>query len=357
MKDFRAVGRRHGQRRVSGALAAARRSVTRKFANKGVLVLLYHRVAELARDPWSLCVLPAQFAQHLGVLKERTCPIRLSELGAHLGTHLFQRPRVAITFDDGYADNLRQAAPLLGDLGIPATVFVVSGAIRERREFWWDELERIVFEPDGIGGTRQLTLANRTIAWTIAEFGTAERDDWLAWKEETPTSAHRVYRELYGILSVLPSDERRALMDDFIRQARLSYAARPTHRALSCEEVRELAASSLIDIGVHTVSHPVLSSLPLAQQIKEIVEAKAELESLIGMPMRHFSYPYGKHEHYDRNTIEVVRRAGFEFAYVNEPGIAGPSIDRFQIPRVVVPALDGPEFAEWLTSCLATLAC
>jgi peptidoglycan/xylan/chitin deacetylase (PgdA/CDA1 family) len=318
-------------------------------------VLLYHRVSELRRDPWSLCVSPGQFEQQLQILRESAHPIGLSELGANLGRRVFRRPPVAVTFDDGYADNLHQAGPLLRQFGIPATVFAVSGAVREGREFWWDELEKIVFEPQGTSATRQVMLLGRTFTWRPPENGAAERDDWQAWKDETPTPAHGIYRELYGILSVLPPEDRKTLLDDLIHQADVSPAARASHRPLSCAELRELAHSSGIDVGVHTVTHPVLSRLPVAQQAQEVLQAKSELETITGKPMRQFSYPYGKREHWDSNTVEVVQRAGFEYAYTNEPGIAGASIDRFQVPRVVVPALDGPAFAQWMRHCLDTL--
>jgi peptidoglycan/xylan/chitin deacetylase (PgdA/CDA1 family) len=327
--------------------------ILRSYLRKGVLVLLYHRVSELRRDPWSLCVTPARFAQQLQVLREKAHPIRLSELTANLRRRMF-RPAVAVTFDDGYADNLHQAAPLLRHFGIPATVFAVSGAIREGREFWWDELEKIVFEPEGTRGLRQVTALGRRFTWSPPENGAAERDSWRAWKDQAPTPAHEVYRELYGILSALPPADRRTLIEDLVHQAGVSPAARATHRPLSCAELRELAQSPTIDIGVHTVSHPVLSRLPVAQQAQEVLQAKSDLETITGKPMRQFSYPHGKREHWDRNTIELVRSAGFEYAYTNEAGVADVSLDRFQMPRVVVPADEGA-FARWLRRCLGTL--
>jgi peptidoglycan/xylan/chitin deacetylase (PgdA/CDA1 family) len=344
------------RRRSPGPITALSQSLFGAYRSKGVLVLLYHRVAEPPRDPWSLCVSRAQFAQQLRVLREWMHPIPLSALGAHLETRVFRRPRVAIAFDDGYADNLYEAAPLLRACGIPATMFVVSGAVRAGREFWWDELERIVFEPSSSRRSRQVEVQGRTVTWTIPENRMVVCDPWQAWGDDTPTPAHGVYRELYGVLSVLPPEKRTTLLDDFIEQTGLDSAARATHRPLSCDELRELAGSPLIEIGVHTVSHPVLSRLPVARQAQEVLEATTDLESMTGLRMHQFSYPYGKRDHYDRNTIEIVRSAGFDFAYVNEPGLAGVSVDRFQVPRVVVPALNGPEFAGWLAHVLPMLA-
>jgi peptidoglycan/xylan/chitin deacetylase (PgdA/CDA1 family) len=263
---------------------------------------------------------------------------------------------VAVTFDDGYADNLHQAAPLLRDYAIPATVFVVSGVLPQDREFWWDELERVVFEPAANRTTRELNLPGRTLAWAVPDNTVASCDPWQAWTDETPTPAHAGYRILYRLISALPPDERRGLMDDLIEQAGLNSTGRPTHRALSCEELQELARSPLIEIGAHTASHPALSKLSGTHQAREVLQGKSELEALTGTPVRFFAYPYGKREHYNRDTIEVVRSAGFDFACVNEPGLATLSVDRLQIPRVVVPALDGPDFARWLGHCLSTLA-
>jgi peptidoglycan/xylan/chitin deacetylase (PgdA/CDA1 family) len=325
------------------------------FRSRGVLVLLYHRVTELARDPWSLAVPPSLFAQQLDVLRKHADCVQLDAAVKHPGARMFQRPRIAVTFDDGYADNFHEAATILNSLGIPATVFVVSGAVGNDREFWWDELERIVFDSNG-ARIRQVDVFSRLISWRVPETSGQDKDTWQAWQDDTPSDAHRAYRELYLTLSSLPPDERNATMDDLVSQTQLARGARPTHRTLSFDEVRNMAGMPMIEIGVHTVSHPILSRLPPDQQTWEIAQAKSDLESITGSTMRHFSYPYGKSEHYDRQTIDLVRDAGFESACTNEPGITTSSVDRFRIPRVVAPALPGPQFERWLTHCLATVA-
>src|SRR5262245_38704479 len=110
------------------------------------IVLLYHRIARVSQDPWSLCVTPEHFAEHLQVL-HRYQRIRLSQVGqtrSRLGCPTLS---VAITFDDGYADNLHEAARLLKCFDTPATFFLVTGYIGSAREFWWDELEKVILTP------------------------------------------------------------------------------------------------------------------------------------------------------------------------------------------------------------------
>ena len=95
------------------------------------LILLYHRVANAELGPHSnvsgLSVTPEHFEQQLAVLRRRFAPLRLRDLLE--SPPRFRHPAVAVTFDDGYADNLHAALPLLERFGIPATFFVTSGML------------------------------------------------------------------------------------------------------------------------------------------------------------------------------------------------------------------------------------
>ena len=105
------------------------------------VILLYHRVADLPSDPQLMAVTPRHFAEHLEVIRQSCRPLRLHDLGEALPDR-----SVVVTFDDGYADNLHHAKPLLAAHDVPATVFVTSGYVGSDREFWWDDLERILLE-------------------------------------------------------------------------------------------------------------------------------------------------------------------------------------------------------------------
>src|SRR5581483_1553008 len=101
----------------------------------GTLILCYHRVAEGVEDPFHLCVRPGNFAAHLEEMTRTREPSTLAGGPAPSG-----RPRVVVTLDDGYRDNLATALPIAEAKGVPITVFVTSGILRGHHGFWWDRL-------------------------------------------------------------------------------------------------------------------------------------------------------------------------------------------------------------------------
>src|SRR5215207_9718003 len=116
---------------IRHGIGRLRRSVLRpqrRFDNKG-LILMYHRVAYLHSDPWNLAVTPQRFSQHLEILRQHTKPVSLRQLFEGLLNDNTDEYLVAITFDDGYADNLYNAKPLLERYNFPATFFLTTGYI------------------------------------------------------------------------------------------------------------------------------------------------------------------------------------------------------------------------------------
>ena len=84
-----------------------------------------------------LCVAPGRFAEHMAVLRNNYNPVPLSQICQWD----FSKNTVVVTFDDGYVDNLLWAKPILERFDIPATIFVTTGYVEDKRPFWWDELE------------------------------------------------------------------------------------------------------------------------------------------------------------------------------------------------------------------------
>ena len=101
----------------------------------GTLILCYHRVAEGVEDPFHLCVRPGNFAAHLEEMSRSREPLTLSDVAVPS-----RRPRVVVTLDDGYRDNLANALPIAESKGVPITVFVTSGILGDHHGFWWDRL-------------------------------------------------------------------------------------------------------------------------------------------------------------------------------------------------------------------------
>jgi peptidoglycan/xylan/chitin deacetylase (PgdA/CDA1 family) len=342
-----------GERTLRRVAARIRRQFSRR-----ALILLYHRVAEAGTDPWQLAVTPQHFGEHLEVLRRFSRPMPLQTLSAGLRSGSLPRHTVLVTFDDGYADNLLQAKPLLEKYEVPATVFITTGYTGEDREFWWDELDRIFLQPGALPGALRLSLNGMEHVWQL---GAASNYDeaakrrnlrWRAWQPDDPTSRHTVYRSLWQMMHPMSDHERRQVNNELLAWAGVTASARPTHRALTPAEITELAQGGLVEVGCHTVTHPQLSALGAESQRDEIRRSKAQLEERLGQPVTSFAYPYGRECDYTQETAALVQEAGFDCACTTSAALVERHADPFQLPRFQVEDMDGESFArrlsEWL---------
>jgi peptidoglycan/xylan/chitin deacetylase (PgdA/CDA1 family) len=132
------------------------RRLRTRLTGRWGMILLYHRVCESPLDPWQLSVTPRHFAQHLEVIRRKWRPMPLGPLVRALREGQRLERAVAVTFDDGYADNLLAAKPLLERYDIPATVFVATGCLEGGWGFWWDELESLLLRAGELPPTLDL---------------------------------------------------------------------------------------------------------------------------------------------------------------------------------------------------------
>jgi peptidoglycan/xylan/chitin deacetylase (PgdA/CDA1 family) len=278
---------------ATNRLRRAGRQLANRFKPRA-LILLYHRIATLDSDPWILGVAPHHFAEHLEVLRRYSHPMRLQDLTLALERNQLPKQSVVITFDDGYADNLYNAKPTLERYDIPATIFLPTGSIGREREFWWDELDRIFLQPGTLPETLDLTISERKYRWKLDRAAHYSRETslscrhWRAW-EDAPSSRHSLYSSLWQLLHVVTEKERDRVMNQLLDWAGMRPMCRPSHRSLTLEEVFALAEEELIELGAHTVTHPVLSSLPEAAQRHEILMSKRRLQDLLNRPVSSFS--------------------------------------------------------------------
>lgn len=327
----------------------------------GGIVLLYHRVADCPSDPHSLCVSPQNFSEHLEVLRQQAHPSGLQKFADSLKTGQPIRRAVAITFDDGYADNLYFAKPLLERYEIPATVFLTSNHLGSDREFWWDELERIFLQPGNLPTTLELEIEGRLYRWSLNSAVTYSESQFQAfqyWRcgfpeKNDPTPRQRCYRALYRLLRRLSEEKKQTLMQTLRKWAGLDKSGRATHLPLTVGEVRKLIAQNLIEIGAHTQTHPVLSALPEARQRIEIQQSKIQLQEMLGVPIKSFAYPHGGIFDFTGRTMELVRECGFTSAFSACFDVVWRWHDLYRIPRISVGNVDGETFAKHLNWLLA----
>lgn len=314
----------------------------------GVVILLYHRVIDLPSDPLLLCVTPEHFAEHLEVIARFNRQLKLRELSASLRNRKVPTGSIVVTFDDGAKDNLYNAKPLLERHGIPATVFVASGYTGTGRELWWDELDRLLLAPEDLPEKLTLTINGSIFEWEFSHIKeqTQSGDDnrWSVLKDAAPGSRNGLYRSLHQLLRPLSPERRNDVIEQLRAWSGRGAVGRRTHETLSADEIRELEKDGLVEIGAHTVWHPVLASLPEVEQTAEIVQSKSDLERIVEQPIRSFAYPYGTLADYNRGTVNIVRNAGFECACSNYTGVIHGWTNRFELPRFVVQDWDGDTF-------------
>lgn len=261
-----------------------------------LVILLYHRVCNLSDDPFQLAVSPENFSAQLRYLKENWRLIRLADA--------FQQrdePAVAITFDDGYADNLLYALPILEACGVPATFFITTGYLDTDDGYWWDEL---------------------ALRGEMAD------------------------RERHGFLKALQPEERRNYLAETGQRHNRSVTCSEMNRSLTSSQLQQLAASPLVDIGSHGVSHTSFSILSVKMQMNEFKDSRDRLMQLLERDISAFSYPFGGAEDIAEESSQLCRSADYSYAVVNIPGQVHRWTNPYRLPRNLVRDWPMSVFAE-----------
>jgi peptidoglycan/xylan/chitin deacetylase (PgdA/CDA1 family) len=315
------------------------------------VVLVYHRIADVSVDPWSVCVSPAHLAEHLEILARYTRPLQPGDLVQRVAGGADSEHAVGVTFDDGYADLLLAARPLLERAGVPATMFIATGAIDSSEEFWWDAVERALLHDRPLPPRLRLPLGGAHREWSLAGASSVAPPSagrpWRAW-DPPPTRRHALYLAVWQALLGLTTADRRHAVAELLAWAGLGASARPSHRTLREQELIALADGELIEIGAHTVAHPVLASMTPAEQHGEVAGSRLMLRSMLGRDVRTFAFPFGKPEHVGADATATVRSAGFTAAFLNVHGTVTAGTDPFAVPRVFVDDIDGEAFGRLL---------
>jgi peptidoglycan/xylan/chitin deacetylase (PgdA/CDA1 family) len=314
---------------ASGVESALRRR-RRQLGEPRVFVLFYHDVsapdvtaaagiptAALYPDPAEPegVISAGRLQRQLRYLKRRYRFASLSQAAARLARPgALREDLVVVTFDDGYAGNFEAALPVLREEGVPATVFVTTGFL-DGGGLWFDRARRLLTAAlaagRGLPGRQRRVLEAAFGKWP----GRARRLEW---------GVERLKR--------LGPEARRRLLDEL---AAAGLPLGPPARPLSWNQVRTMAAMG-IEIGCHTVSHPLLSQLPPAAQAEEIVGARDRLRQELGEAPTAFAYPNGTADDFTPATCEVLRDAGFDVACTTLRGANRPGCDPLRLRRIGV---------------------
>lgn len=317
------------------------------------VVLCYHRVAALESDPQLLAVDPERFDRQMEILCREAVAVPLRDLVSRLLRGLPLGRRVAVTFDDGYADNLEIAKPILEKYAVPATVFVVAGMVDSRREFWWDELERLLLLSPPPAKPLDLTIGGHVVTWDpprgeVAEPPRTDRVAWTVEEDRDPSPAHTLYRKLVTCFRSASPGAQETAIDRLRDWAGRDETPRYTHRTMGSDELRRLADGGLVRVGSHGLAHVDFSGLSSVHRRRQMVESKMLLERAAGALVDEFAYPFGTTAELPDNDAANLAGVGYRLACANVRGTVSTATDPFRLPRFVARDWSAEEFARRL---------
>ena len=285
------------------------------------IVLVYHRIADLKKDVQLLSVAPQKFEEQTIYLKSRFNIITLQELVRDLKNKKIKKKSLVITFDDGYADNLFNAKPILEKHNIPATFFITTDTLNSNREFWWDSLER-VFLDYNLQPLNPIDIKINNIRFFKSNI--------------TANILESIYKEAYALMRKLSTEDRDAVLNYFLNWANLGESVRDNYRPLNKSELVKLSLNNLFEVGSHSKSHCSLNKQKIDIQKNEISNSKSMLDNILSKSIKSFSYPYGTINHYSNNIINIVKESKYNCGVTTIQRPVYNDTDSFQIPRILV---------------------
>jgi peptidoglycan/xylan/chitin deacetylase (PgdA/CDA1 family) len=264
--------------------------------------------------------------------------VTLTEAVARLRTGRGRVPFAALTFDDGYRDNLDAALPVLERHGAPMTLFVTPGFAERSARLWWVELEEAVRRLD-------------RIALKLGDFEFA-----AACRNEAEKNA--AYDALYWRLREGPEERMLGIVSRLADEAHIDAAALVEDLCLDWDGLSTLARHPLVAIGAHSLTHPTLAKYDAARVREEMAGSREAIRRRLGVTPAHFSYPLGDRQSAGAREFALAAELGFAGAVTTRPGVLFPAHARhlLALPRISVNGLfqDARRF-ETLLSGVPTL--
>ena len=299
------------------------------FAKARAVVLMYHSVVEDPAETANTIRISqsrASFEMQMSVLARRFHPVSMEQITefAAAGGRLPRWP-VAVTFDDGFADNYDVALPILGRYRIPATFYIMADAVETGTPPWYCRLNF------AFGSTSEREWRHLENGRSF-ELGSADGKKAalsLAWDlgaARSGAAQEQLVRQIEESLQVAPLDARSGLM-------------------MNWEQVRALKKAGHI-IGGHTLSHPNLAHVTEEEARSEIRGCKERIEEKLGEAIEHFSYPHpALNPQWTPQTLAITREAGFRSAVLTTPGAVLPGDQPLSLKRI--PAVKDFDLWKW----------
>jgi peptidoglycan/xylan/chitin deacetylase (PgdA/CDA1 family) len=272
-------------------------------------ILIYHRV--LPKEDFMRPNEPTvdTFDWQMELISKYFSPLSLTDALALMEKGMLPKNAICVTFDDGYADNEKYALPILTKWKVPATVFVSTAFINGG--IMWNDIVIEVLRNSG----EQFCLDSIGLGTHITKTNDQKRE------------------AAYDIISRIKHMESSKRSDVIKSIVSICTTKLPTDLMLKDEELLNLVKAG-IEIGGHTVNHPILAKLSNEKVLEEVLQGKNTLEKIINKKIRYFAYPNGKpSQDYKLDQVEMVKKSGFEAALSTVWGVSSSKSDKFQLAR------------------------
>ncbi len=280
-----------------------------------VPVVMYHRISR-DPDPFFPAVSAKVFEKQMEYIKHAYHVISLDELiGYWAKGEEAPSGSLAVTFDDGDACAWSLAYPVLKKFEIPITVFLASGPTEENGFIWTDLLRWQL----------KLTQKNKC----SIDIDGCRRE----WALNTVQERLNALTELSRILKTVENKHREIVMEQMEEVFGVKRSNFPERWLLTPKQVKSLQKDQ-ITFGAHTMTHPILSRMPLAEARYEIFESKKHLEKILNEKVRHFAYPNGEAGDFTQEHEQLVLQAGFDSACSTILGLNDHQSNRYALRRV-----------------------
>jgi len=297
---------------------------------------MYHRVAEEVCDPWDLCVSPKNFEEQLQWLKQKNAVISLTAFDALLQHQSTLPNKVLLTFDDGYEDCFTIAKPLLEKYQIPATFFITTKNLINKDDnfYYWDVVQKIFLELKNLPSTFLIKLSNGVITIAINEKERLQPDTaTISWKVKNSmpfNSRTNAFLTLSLFLTNLKSDSINVVIEQLLQQVNQTAASLQLPLIASQSQITSLQNNSLIDVGVHGISHCMLPVLSSNEQFTKMSKCKLLLEELLGKSVTTIAYPDGC---YEAATVEQAKACHFKYAFTTNKKSVNNNLKPMELGR------------------------
>jgi peptidoglycan/xylan/chitin deacetylase (PgdA/CDA1 family) len=292
-----------------------------KIGNRKTLILVYHRVLDINSNfkyDKSLVSCSVQnFENQMNYLSEKYNVISLEKFLEYYKKN--QNPpknTVVITFDDGYKDNYTNAYPVLRNYDFPATIFLATDAVENKRLFWWDRISYMVSK----------TKVKRFELNEIGKFSLISKD-----------AKFNSLKFIQKNLKKLTDSERNKVIEKISKLLKVDcpFFESENNLFLSWNEIKKMQQNN-ISFGAHTKSHSILAKIPLKKANEEIKDSKKIIEKRLGKKIKFFCCPNGYEGDFNENIKKLVKKNGFDCAVSYIPGANSINSDLFELRRVFV---------------------